>query len=112
MKVKLQSMPFGGDTRTRVLLLLQLLGSSYARELSRVLAQPVSVVQKALISLERDTLIAAQTIGRARLFRLNPRYFALTELEAYVERLAEADRDLSARAATLRRRPRRTGKPL
>jgi hypothetical protein len=112
MEVIRQSAPFGGSTRTRALILLRLLGTSYARELSRLMAQPVSVVQKALVGLERDTLIAAQTVGRTRLFRLNPRYFALPELDAYLRRLAEASPDLADRSASLRRRPRRTGKPL
>ena len=105
------SAPFG-STRTRVLVLLFLVGSSYPRELSRLLRQSLSVVQKALAGLEREGLIAAQTMGRMRLFRVNPRYFARTELEALLARLADVNSELRARAATVRRRPRRTGKPL
>ena len=105
------SAPFG-QTRTRVLVLLSLLGSSYPRELSRLLDQPLSVVQKALAGLERDAVVAAQTIGRTRLFRLDPRYFAYREMNALLERFADVDKDLKKRAATVRRRPRRTGKPL
>jgi len=112
MAVVRQQAPFGSQTRSRVLILLRLLGSTYARELARLLEQPLSVVQKALRTLERDGLIAAQTQGRTRVFRLNPAYFATAELAAYLARLAQADRDLSARAASLRKRPRRTGKPL
>ncbi len=112
MKVKISSMPFGSVSRTRVLLLLSLLGSSYARELARLLSQPVSVIQKALLGLERDALVAAQPMGRTRVFRLNPRYFARKELEAYLDRVAAADDELRRIAATVRRRPRLTGKPL
>lgn len=112
MAVMLRSAPFGSETRTRALLLLWLLGSSYARELARLLNRPLSVVQKALAALERDGLVAAQTLGRTRLYRINPRYFARTELEAFLSRLTDADPDLSATAATVRRRPRMTGKPL
>ena len=104
--------PFGSQTRTRVLVLLRLLGSTYARELARLLDQPVFGVQKALRSLERDGLVAAQAQGRTRVFRLNPGYFAAAELNAFLGKLAQADRHLTAQAATLRRRPRRTGKPL
>jgi DNA-binding transcriptional ArsR family regulator len=92
--------------------LLQLLGSSYARELARVLGVSVSVAQKALATLERDELIAAQAVGRARVYRLNPRYFARNELGAYLRRLQQAFPDLEFASAQLRRRPRRTGKPL
>lgn len=112
MKVKTISSPFGGTIRTRALVLLQLLGSSYPRELSRLLVSPVSAVSKALASLERDALVAGRLTGRTRVYTLNPAYFAKRELAAYLARLAEADSDMRGRAAQLRRRPRRTGKPL
>jgi hypothetical protein len=35
MMIRLTSSPFGGQTRTRVLLALRLLGESYPRELAR-----------------------------------------------------------------------------
>jgi hypothetical protein len=47
-----------------------------------------------------------------RLFTLNPRYFARGELTAYLERLIEPEAELKERVSQLRRRPRRTGKPL
>jgi DNA-binding transcriptional ArsR family regulator len=106
------SSPFGGQTRTRVLLALRLLDESYARELARVLDAPLSGVQMALRGLERDGLVAARTAGRTRLFRLDPRYFARQELARYLLRLTEPEADLRGRVAALRRRPRRTGKPL
>lgn len=106
------SSPFGGQTRTRVLLALRLLDEGYPRELARLLAAPLSGVQAALRGLEKDGLVAARTAGRTRLFKLNPRYFAREELQRYLLRLAEPDADLQARVVALRRRPRRTGKPL
>ncbi len=106
------SSPFGSPTRTRLLLALELLGQSYARELSRLLSSPLSVVQKGLVSLERDGLIVGRLIGRTRLFEISPRYFAAKELRAYLSRLAAADPDLQRRISALRRRPRRTGKRL
>jgi len=112
MEVSLSAAPFGSPTRTRALILLALLGSSYPRELARLLDQAVSVVQKALRSLERDGLVAAQTVGRMRMYRVNPRYFARQELDAYLRKLTAAQPDLDRRAATLRRRPRASGKPL
>ena len=112
MSVRSASAPFGGRTRTRVLLLLRLLGRSHPRELARVLDQSLSSVQRALHSLERDALVVAQSVGRTRQFQLNPAYFARLELTAYLTRLADADRDLNTRAEAVRRRPRLTGKPL
>ena len=112
MKVRLFSSPFGSNARTRVLLALRLLSETYARELARFLDLNLSGVQKALQSLERDGLVAGRAVGWMWLYRLNPRAFARRELERYLERLLESEADLRARAAGLRRRPRRTGKPL
>jgi DNA-binding transcriptional ArsR family regulator len=112
MTVKFSSSPFGSRARTRVLLALQLLAESYARELSRFLDLSLSGVQKALQSLERDGLVVGRAVGRTRLYRLNPRAYARRELKRYLDRLLEPEAGLRARAAGLRRRPRRTGKPL
>jgi DNA-binding PadR family transcriptional regulator len=112
MTVKISSSPFGSQARTRALLGLQLLVESYSRELARVFEMNLSSVQKALRSLERDGLIVGRAVGRTRVFRLNPRILGRRELERYLDRLLESDTDLRRRAATLRRRPRRSGKPL
>lgn len=106
------SSPFGGRTRTRALLALRLLDESYARELARLFDVSLAGVQKALRGLEKDGLIAARPVGRTRLYRLSQRYFAREELQRYLLRLTEGDPDLGRRVALLRRRPRRTGKPL
>lgn len=112
MVLKTTSSPFGGLTRTRVLVALRLLGSSYPRELARTLGAPVSGVRKALQSLERDALVAGRTVGRTRVYQLNPTYFAREALGGYLSRLADADTDTQERVSLLRRRPRRAGKPL
>lgn len=110
--VMVTSSPFGSGTRTRVLLALSLLGESYARELARVLIAPLSGVQKALQSLERDSLVAGRSVGRTRVFQLDPRYFARDALSQFLRRLTEPEASLQRQVATLRRRPRRTGKAL
>jgi sugar-specific transcriptional regulator TrmB len=107
-----RSSPFGGRTRTLVLLALSLLGDSFARELARLLEVPVNGVQQALRGLEKDGIVAGRLAGRTRLYQLNPRYFARKELADYLRRLAEPEGDLQVRVENLRRRPRRAGKPL
>ena len=107
-----KSSPFGSQTRTSTLIALSLLGESYPRELSRLLARAIYGVQEALAGLERDGLVAARSAGRTRLYELNPRYFALSELREYLNRLAEPETELRNRIGTLRRRPRRAGKRL
>ena len=112
MEVRVTGSPFGSVTRTRALLALELLSESHARELARMLGRPLSSVQKALRSLERDGLVAVRDVGRTRVYRLHPQADAARELRAYLSRLAQSDPDLTARVASVRRRPRRTGKPL
>lgn len=106
------SSPFGGKTRTRILLALRLLGESYLRELARTLDVPLSGIQQAIRSLEVDGLVAGRSMGRTRVFRIDPRYFAYDELQQYLLRLTEPENRLRERIAALRRRPRRTGKRL
>ena len=106
-----RSSPFGGKTRTRVLLVLRLLSESYPRELARILDTSLYGVQQALKGLEVDGIVSGRSAGRTRLLRLNPRYFALEDLQRFLIRLAEPERELKKRIDDLRRRPRRTGKP-
>ena len=110
MVVVARSSPFGSQTRTRVLLALELLGDAYPRELARALGSQLSAVQRALLSLERDGLVAGRTLGRIRLYRLDPTYLAVPELRRLLRRLARTDEALQSSLAGLRRRPRRTGK--
>ena len=53
----------------------------------------------ALRGLERDGLVAARSVGRTRLYQLNPRYFARDELQRYLLRLAEGDAGLRRQVA-------------
>lgn len=108
----LRSNPFGGTARTRVLVALQLLEESYPRELARILGTSLSGVQTALRGLERDGIVAGRSVGRTRLFRFEPRYFALRELRTYLARLSVNEPTLVRGVQQLRRRPRRTGKPM
>jgi DNA-binding transcriptional ArsR family regulator len=107
-----RSSPFGSKTRTRVLLALRLLSESYPRELARILETSLYGVQTALRGLEIDGIVSGRNAGRTRLFSLNPRYFAYKDLRRYLLRLAEPEVEIKERIEKMRRRPRRTGKPL
>ena len=78
--------------------------------------QVEDISQKMLSStlkvLERDGLVAGRSAGRTRVYRLDPRYFAHDDLARLLLRLSEPQRELQGRIAALRRRPRRTGKPV
>ena len=75
MVVKTLSSPFGGQARTRV-------------------------------------LVVGRLVGGTRVNTVHPAYFAKRELDGYLLRLSDADAELRARIAQLRRRPRKAGKPL
>ena len=102
----------GGRTRTRVLVALRLLTESYPSELARLLESSLFNVQKAILGLEKDGLVATRAMGRTRVVRLDPRYFAREELQRYLMRLSEPEDKLRRRVESIRRRPRRSGKPL
>ena len=64
--------PFGSPSRTQVLKFLRLLGESFPREMARLTGMRLSAIQKALASLERDGLVAGRSVGRMRMFSLDP----------------------------------------
>jgi hypothetical protein len=51
-------------------------------------------------------------MGRTRVFRIDPRYFAYKDFQQYLQRLTEPEEELRERINAIRRRPRRTGKRL
>ncbi|HTM00923.1 MAG TPA: winged helix-turn-helix domain-containing protein [Candidatus Omnitrophota bacterium] len=112
MRVNATGSPFGSRARTGSLLALQAMGESYPRQLARILGLRLAGVQKAIRSLEADGLVSGRTVGRVRLYRVNPRAYARPELERYLERLLDSEPGLRAEIASLRRRPRRSGKAL
>ena len=104
---------FGNSTAEKVLLYLLVHRQAYARELAQVFALPVSVVQKQLIRLERGNVLASRTIGRTRVFEINPAYAFADELRALLKRALDF---VPARERgpyePKRARPRATNKPL
>jgi len=89
-----------------------MLEETHSAEIGRALGRSRSRVKDAVDSLEREGLIVGTEVGGTRRLRLNDRYVAAAELSALLLRLGEADTQLQDRLATLRRRPRRAGKPL
>jgi hypothetical protein len=103
---------FGSARRTEVLMGIALLEETYARELARVLAAPLLSVQRIVEALDREGAVATRLVGQQRRVTLNPKYFARKELAALLRRLALGDQRLLDAVGSMRRRPRRKGKPL
>lgn len=103
----------GSRSRERVLLYLYGRDAGYAREIARYYGSDLDPVRRQLVRLEMGGVLASRPAGRTRLYSLNPRYPLLPQLKALLERslqfMNESERE---QLLNIRRRPRRSGKPL
>lgn len=77
---------FGTKNIEKILLFLFINGKSYGTELSRALKTPLTPLQKGLSRLERGGVVMSYFEGRTKLYRLNPAYPPLQELEALLKK--------------------------
>jgi DNA-binding transcriptional ArsR family regulator len=103
---------FGSITRTRILLYLALAEESYVAEMVSALGNSKLTTQRIVRDLEDLGVVASRLRGRMRLVSLDKTWYAAGELRNLLQRMAAADGDLLDAAASVRRRPRRPGKPL
>lgn len=94
-----------------VLEAVRLLEETYPSELAGLLDLRLFAVQQILAAYEREGILASRTVGRTRVFSLNPRHIAHDEVSALLWVLAKHDQSLVTKLAARRRRPRRAGKP-
>ncbi len=106
---------FGNPVIEKVLFYLLMNKTGYGGQLARSLDEPLYGVQRALLRLEEGGIVVAHLEGKTRLYQLNPRYPFLKELKEFLTKaysfLPEGEKR-SLYEAPVRRRPRRTGKPL
>jgi len=103
----------GSKNRERVLLFLYSRDQGYAREIARFYKTDLSQIQKQLERLEIGNIIYSKTLGKTRVYSLNPRYPFLEELQALLEKVLSFYPVEEREKLTLsRKRPRRKGKPL
>ena len=103
----------GSRNAERVLIYISIRGQGYAREIARFYGADPDSIQKQLARLERGGVLVSKSEGRTRLYRFNPRYSFLKELRALLNKaLSFYPPDEKERLLVVRRRPRRSGKPL
>ena len=103
----------GSTSRERVLIFLLARKEGYPREIARFFDTDLAPIQRQLIKLEINGVLASRLAGRTRLYSLNPRYPFKPELEGLLGKALDFyPPDESARLLLNRRRPRRSGKPL
>jgi DNA-binding transcriptional ArsR family regulator len=103
---------FGSRTRTRILEYLALAEESYSAEIVSALGGTKLTIQRILRDLEDLGVVASRLRGRVRLVSLDKTWYAAAELRALLGRMTSADPEILNAAASVRRRPRRPGKPL
>ena len=103
----------GSTNRERVLQYIIVNKEGYAKEIADFYDSSTDPIKKQLERLESGAILVSQTVGRTRLFMLNPRYAFKEELIALLDKAREyySDEELE-RLSRQRKRPRRTGKPL
>ncbi len=103
---------FGTRKQTIVLLLISSLGESFPRELSRISGIPYATVVQTIDKFEEMSILAANTRGKERRVRVNPRFFAIREFELLIVRLVEGDSEVQQMLENVRMRPRKKGKAI
>lgn len=85
----------------------------YAKEIADFYKSSLDPIQKQLDRLELAGVFVSRKIGRTRVFSFNPRYAFLEELEALLTKAKTfyPPEELE-RLIMVRKRPRRSGKPL
>lgn len=92
--------------------MIALLGETYPAELARLIKASPYTVGLAVDRLERQRLISTRRWGNERRIRLDPNSAYREELRALLMRIAEAIPEYEEEIRSLRRRPRRRGKPI
>lgn len=104
---------FGNITIEKILFFLYVYGEGYPMGMARVFGVPVNRIQQQLKRLENGGVVASRLVGKVRLYTFNPRFPFLKELKELVakayEFVPENEKD---KYFSMRRRPRRAGKPL
>jgi len=97
----------------RVLIFISARGQGYTREIAKFYGVDPDSIQKQLIKFETGGVLTSKSEGRTKIYRFNPRYPFLKELEALLAKAISFYPPVEQeRLLMIRRRPRREGKPL
>lgn len=104
---------FGSKNRERVLQFILARDEGYAKEIADFYDSSLDPIQKQLERLELGGILLSKTVGRTRLFMINPYYAFKDELISLLEKArAYYDPKEQERLLMSCKRPKRTGKPL
>jgi hypothetical protein len=104
---------FGSAVREEILkVVVGLDHGAYARQIAGLLERDLVTVQRNLVRLEQDGILASRFLDRVRLFELDRRYRYVRPLSALLQTMLHDDVRIRRAIETVRQRPRRTGKPI
>jgi len=102
----------GSENRERILVFLQAREEGYATEIARFFMTDLSPIQDQMEKMEAGGVIVSHRVGRTVIYKFNPRYAFLKELQSLLEKaITYYPEDLQEKLLRNRRRPRRRGKP-
>lgn len=106
---------FGNESIERVLFYTLQNKTCYALQLKKQFQSTLSPMQQALLRLEKGGILVSTLVGKTRVFQFNPRYPFLKELCSFLQCAYDTlPEEIKGKyyEAPVRKRPRRTGKPL
>jgi hypothetical protein len=103
----------GSENAERTLIYILMRDKGYASEIAAFYDVDLYTIQNQLRKFENGGILVSFLEGRTRDFEFNPRYVFLPELKALLEKaFSFYPQEAKDRLQMIRRRPRRTGKPL
>jgi hypothetical protein len=103
---------FGSSKQTKVLVLIGMLEVTYPLQLARLSGSSRTSVEKFLDRLEEDGIIVSIREGRNRNVSISPRFRSRQTLVPMLKQLGASSPEIQQALMTLRRRPRKRGKPI
>lgn len=103
----------GSKSAELIFFYLYIYEEGYARGIAETFEKAVNPIKNQLIKFEKAGILVSMNVGRTNVFKWNPRYPFLKELQLLIKKayeyVPETQKEKFYRKRT---RPRRTGKPL
>jgi DNA-binding MarR family transcriptional regulator len=104
---------FGNVTAAKVMLYLFHYGEAYASGIANDMAITLSQVQKQLDRFEEAGILVSKSMGKVRVYTFNPKLGVTKKLKELIQIFYESiPLEQREQMFTVRRRPRRKGKPV
>ena len=103
---------FGSARQTKVLVLIGMLETTHPLELVRLSGASKTAVESYIDRLEEDGIVVSVRQGRNRRISISPRFRHREPLLSLLKQIGSNSPEIMDAVSSLRRRPRKKGKPL